>query len=269
MITKVKSIELSTSVTLQYVEHGKSSGMPVLLLHGLSDSWHSFELVFPHLPGSIRAFSLTQRGHGDSSKPKEGYRYDDFVTDAVAFLDTLELEAAVVVGHSLGSSIAKRFAIDYPDRTLGLVLVGSANNWPQNPIVQRLWEDVISGMEDEVDPGFVRAFQMGTLAKPVPNMFLETIVQESLKVPARVWTATVAGILGQDLSGELNELKVPTLLIWGDQDELASRRDQEMQLAAVPNAQLKVYGGSGHGVHWEQPERFASDLAAFTKTLVN
>ena len=63
----VHSVELPTGVTLQYVEQGDPAGIPVLLLHGATDSWRSFEPVLPHLPSSIRAFALTQRGHGDAA----------------------------------------------------------------------------------------------------------------------------------------------------------------------------------------------------------
>lgn len=263
------SIELPTGVSLQYVAQGAPSGIPVLFLHGLSDSWRSYELVFPHLPDSIHAIAPSQRGHGDSDRPDEGYRCGDFASDAAAFMDALDLDAAVVVGHSMGSAIAKRFAMDYPGRTLGLVLVGSPDNWPENPGVQGLWEGVISSLEDPVDPGFVREFQEGTLSKPVPEAYLETIVQESLKVPARVWKATVAGSLEYDFSGELNKITAPTWIVWGDQDGLSPRSEQEEQKAAIPDARLTVYEGAGHGLHWEQPERFASDLVSFIETDVN
>lgn len=63
----VKTIELPNRVKLQYVEQGDSSGVPVILLHGITDSWRSFEPVLPHLSASVRAFAVSQRGHGDSS----------------------------------------------------------------------------------------------------------------------------------------------------------------------------------------------------------
>ena len=64
--------ELSNGVKLPYVEHGKSTGLPVLLLHGVTDSWRSFERVLPHLPKSIHAFALTQRGHADAIARQQG-----------------------------------------------------------------------------------------------------------------------------------------------------------------------------------------------------
>lgn len=269
MALEVKSVELPTGVKLQYVEQGDPSGVPVLLLHGLSDSWHSFELVFEHLPESIRVFALTQRGHGDSSRPEAGYRFHDFAADVAAFMDALHLEAAVVVGHSMGSSIAQRFAIDHPERTQGLVLVGSFASLANSPVAQELWDEVVSEMEDPVDPGFVREFQESTLAQPVPGAFFETIVQESLKLPAHVWKAVVADTLQDDFSGELDKIKAPNLLVWGDQDGMVPRSDQEAQTAAIAGSRLVVYEGAGHGVHWEESERFASDLVGFIKTVVN
>lgn len=267
MAPEIKSVELPTGVTLQYVQQGDPSGVPVLFLHGLSDSWHSFELVLPCLPEFIRAFALTQRGHGDSSRPEAGYRFHDFAADVVAFMDALGLETAVVVGHSLGSTIARRFALDHPGRSLGLVLVASFASFTTNPVAQQLWDEVVSEMDDPVDPVFVREFQESTIARPVPQSFLETVVQESLKLPARVWRATVSGSLQDDFSEESGRIEAPTLLVWGDRDGMVSRDDQVKQTAAITGSWLVVYSGTGHAVHWEEPDRFASDLVNFIKTI--
>lgn len=266
MIAEVKSVELPTGATLDYAEQGDPAGFTVLLLHGLSDSWRSFELVLPHLPESVRAIALSQRGHGDSSRPEAGYRCHDFAADAAAFMDALQLEAAVVVGHSMGSAVAQRFAIDHPERTLGLVLVASFLSLAASPVAQGLWDEVVSEMEDPVDPGFVREFQESTLAQSVPQAFMETVVEESLKLPALVWRATVAGSLQDDFSGELGGIEAPTLLVWGDLDGMVPRGDQDAQTVAIAGSRLVVYEGTGHAVHWEEPERFASDLVSFIKT---
>jgi pimeloyl-ACP methyl ester carboxylesterase len=263
MVPEIQSAELPTGATLQYVEQGDPSGVPVLLLHGLSDSWRSFEPVLPHLPESIRAFALTQRGHGNSSRPEAGYHCHDFAADVAAFMDTLGLEAAVVVGHSMGGAVAQRFAIDHPERTLGLVLAASFASLAASPVAQGLWDEVVSEMEDPVDPGFVREFQESTLAQPVSQSFMETVVEESLKLPARVWRATVADTLQDDFSGELGRIEALTLLVWGDRDGMVPRGDQDAQTAVIAGSRLVVYEGAAHGVHWEEPDRFASDLVSF------
>jgi pimeloyl-ACP methyl ester carboxylesterase len=269
MTFNVKSVELVTGVTLQYVEKGNPAGIAVLLLHGIGDSWRSFELVLPNLPDSIHAFALTQRGHGDSSRPEEGYSSYDFAADLVAFMDTLQLETAFLVGHSSpGTTAARRFAIEYPERTMGIVLIGPIVDMPNSQMVQDLWDSAVSKMEDPVDAGFVRELQESTLARPTPPSFSKIIMDEPLKVPARVWKSTVKANLEDDLTESLNRIKVPTLLVWGDRDEQIQRSEQETLLRIIPDSQLLVYEGHGHSLHWEAPERLAKDLVNFIENVV-
>jgi pimeloyl-ACP methyl ester carboxylesterase len=268
MTFAVKHVEIPNGIRLPYVEQGDPSGVPMVLLHGFTDSWHSFERVLPHLPQTIHAFALTQRGHGDADRPATGYRTRDFAADIAAFVNALDLGPAVVVGHSMGSTNAFRFAIDYPELTRGLVLVGAFASYRGNRVAMEFWESAVSRLADPIDSSFVREFQESTLAQPVPPAFLDTIVQESLKVPARVWRAAFEGFLEDDFAGELNRIKAPTLILWGDRDGLCSRGDQDALLGSINGSQLVVYEGAGHGPHWEEPERFAADLVAFSKRLV-
>jgi pimeloyl-ACP methyl ester carboxylesterase len=263
----IKAVELLTRVRLSYVEQGDPFGVPVLLLPGLGDSWRSFEPVLRHLPESIHAFALTQRGHGDASCPAEGYRFDDFAADLTAFVDALELEAAVIAAHSAGGFFAQRFALDHPERTLGLVFIGTPVTLRGHPGAQEAWGSTISKLTDPVDPGFVREIQKSALAQPVPEEFFETLVQEALKVPAHVWRAAFEGFLENDLSRELDKIEVPTLIVWGDRDAILNRSDQEALAAAIAGSRLVVYAGAGHSPHWEEPGRFASDLASFIENL--
>lgn len=126
----LKSVELPNRVMLPYAEQGAAEGLPVVLLHGFADSWRSFDLVLPHLPRSIHAFALTQRGHGDASRPATGYGVRDFAADVALFQDAMHLPAAVIVGHSMGSAVALRYAIDRPEQTLAVVLVGASLSRP-------------------------------------------------------------------------------------------------------------------------------------------
>jgi non-heme chloroperoxidase len=263
----VKSVALPGRVTLPYVEQGDASGVPMLLLHGVTDSWYSFEPVLPHLPASIHAFALTQRGHGDADRPAAGYRTRDFSEDVAAFADALGLGRVVVVGHSMGSINAQRFAIDHPERTIGLVLAGAFATFRGNPALVDFCQGTIMPLTDPIDPGFVREFQESTLARPVPQAFLDTVVQESLKVPARVWHAAFAGFMEDASTGELGKITAPTLIVWGTRDAFCPRHDQDALLRTIARARLVVYEGAGHASHWEEPERFAADLVAFVEGL--
>ena len=91
------------------------------------------------------------------------------------------------------------------------------------------------------------------------------MVQESRKLPARVWRSIWHDFADVDHSDELAQVKAPTLVTWGDQDSVFGRNEQDAIVAAVPDARLLVYAGAGHGAHWEEPERFASDLVAFVR----
>jgi non-heme chloroperoxidase len=263
----MKSVELPNGVAIPYAEQGDTSGYPVVLLHAIADSWRSFERVLSDLPESIHAFALTQRGHGDASRPARGYHSRDFAADLAAFMDALHLEAAVVVGGSSGGFVARRFAIDHPERTLGLVLLGSPAILRDKPGVLEMWDSTISELKDPISPDLVREFAEGTLTRPVPQAFLETIVQENLKAPARVWRATFEGLLEDDSLEELDKIKAPTLIVWGDRDAILPRSDQETLATAITGSRLLVYPGAGHAFYWEDPGRVASDLAAFIAEL--
>ncbi len=267
MVPVVKSVQLPGRVRLEYVEQGDPAGVPVVMLHGVTDSWHSFEPVLPHLPDSIRAFALTQRGHGDADRPASGYRTRDFAADVAGFADALGLGSVVIVGHSMGSTNAKRFAIDYPGRTRGLVLVGAFASYRSNPTLVEFWESAVSTLTDPIAPGFAREFQESTLARPVPAAFLDTVVRESLKVPARVWRAAFAELFEDDFAAELGKIAAPSLVLWGDRDGFARRADQEVLVAGIAGSRLEIYEGTGHALHWEEPERFAAELTAFVEDL--
>jgi pimeloyl-ACP methyl ester carboxylesterase len=269
MTPTLRSIALPTHVTLPYVEQGDPAGVPVLLLHGVTDSWHSFELVLPHLPPSLHVFALSQRGHGDADRPLTGYSFHDFAADVAAFIDTRKLGPVVLVGHSMGSGVAQRFALSYSSQLLGLVLVGSFATLPTNPAVREFWDSAVSQLVDPIDPQFVREFQQSTLAQPVPTAFFETVIHESLKVPARVWKATFETFLQEDWSEEFGKITIPTLIVWGDRDAFCPRSDQGMLVAAIPGSQFVVYSGAGHDPHWEEPERFAADVVAFIERRIH
>jgi non-heme chloroperoxidase len=259
--TALVTVDLPGGVTLPYAERRRPGGIPLLLLHGVTDSWRSFEMLLPHLPTAFRVIAPTQRGHGDASKPATGYAMGDFAADAAALLDALAIESAVIVGHSMGSAVAQRFAVDYPDRTRALVLIGAATSW-RNPVMVEV-AGVLAGLTDPLDPAFVRAFQESTVARSVPPDFLDAAVTESLKAPARVWQAAWNHLIASDLGPLLGRIRVPTLIAWGDQDGLVPAAEQTALAAAIPGSVRLTYPGVGHAPHWEEPEQMAADIGAF------
>lgn len=257
-----RDVDLANGLRLEYVESGEPAGLPVLFVHGTSDSWRSFEPVLPFLPPSLRVLAVSLRGHGRSSRPDAGYGERDFADDLALFLDAVQAPAAVIVGHSMGSVIAQRFAIDHPHRTLALGLLGAGPTFRGKPAIADLW-DVVSTLTDPVDPAFVRAFQESTIARPVPCALLDAAVGESLLVPARVWRAMVGALREDDHTEELERIEAPTLQIWGDRDAIFTQTDQVALHCAIRRSESIVHAGGGHAVHWEAPARVAEELKAF------
>jgi non-heme chloroperoxidase len=254
--------QVSNEVLLDYVEQGRSWDVPIIMLHGYTDSRRSFDRVLLQLPTSVHAIAVSQRGHGDSERPEEGYTTRDFARDLIQLMNRLDFEKAVIVGHSMGATVAQRFAIDYPERVHGLVLASSFFPFNNNTAVREFWESTICRLEDPIDETMVQDFQRSTIAQAIPASFFDVVVRESLKVPARVWKAALFAQMNNNFSPELQRIKAPTLLLWGDQDSFVSRREQEQLLEAIPQSKLTVYAGTGHAPHWEQPERFAEDIRA-------
>ena len=264
-----KAIELSTGVFLPYVEQGDPAGVPIIFLHGFLDTWRSFSRVLPHLPRSVHAFSITQRGHGDASRPSAGYSILEFETDLEAFMDALGLKTAVIVGHSMGSAVALRFAIDHPERAAGLVLVGASSTMASTPAARSFWDSTLSELTDPVDPTLLHQMMENALVQTVPQEFLDTALREGLKVPSFVWRAAFESRWRRegDYSEELGQIRAPTLIVWGDQDVRYSRSEQDVLASGIKGAELIIYPGAGHWLHWEVPHHFSADLVTFIENL--
>jgi len=273
-------VNLSTGVRMHYVEQGRNrnNGKAVIFLHGYTDSWRSFERNLPLLSDKFHAYAIDQRGHGDSSKPACCYRAQDFSDDLAAFMDALGIRKATVVGHSMGSLNAHKFAIEHPDRVERLVLVGSATTLVGNANVIGLNDFVQNELKDPVSDffGFVWDFQASTFAgeNGAPHWFIETAVSESLKVPATVWQQALAEMLVEDHTSQLSQITAPTLILYGDHDGIFFREDQDTLDALIPDSTLKVYGRdetgghpghTGHGLHVEWPQEFVNDIEAFAR----
>jgi pimeloyl-ACP methyl ester carboxylesterase len=250
---------LRDGLELPYVEQGDPDGVPVVLLHAWLDSRRCFDQLLAMLPERIHAFAFDQRGHGDASKPADGYGLRDFADDIGAFMDAVGLHAAVLAGASSGGYVAQRFAVDDPDRTLGLALLGSPRSLrgPRPPFA-----DVVATLEDPIDAAFVRELNGGMLGREVPEAITEVLCRESLKVPARVWREAFDGLLAAEPPLDTGPISARTLIGWGACDSLLPRADQETMAAEVPGARLVIYDGVGHLPVIEAPERVAADLTA-------
>ena len=258
----VNRIALRTGVELEYVEQGNTNGVPVIFLHGISDSWHSFETSLPHLPESIHAFAVSQRGHGNSDKPSAAYTPRLFAADIAAFVEQLKLGPVVIVGHSMGGINAQRFAIDYPGLTKALVIIDSDPAIVKNEGMPEFCE-VVMNLQGPMSREFMTEFQRSTIMKPIDENYFELIVSEGMKIPTKVFQSAFKEMMEENMTDEVKTIAKPTLIFWGENDLVFRRPGQELLKSGIKNAKWISYPGTGHALHWEQPRRFVIDLVQF------
>ena len=222
-------------------------------------SW-KFVLEKLHAAGH-EARALPFRGVGERAAELAPHLDNDvFVADTVEYLESEDLREVVLVGHSFGSLIAQHVAVRAPERVHRLVLVGSAAD-PRNAVLGEL-RAALREMDD-VPADFVRDFQHSTVHRPVPPAFMRRVVAISAAVPRHVWLGVADGFFAADACAPLARIATPTLLLWGDRDGVFDRAQQERLLAGIAGASLRVYAGTGHAPHWEEPERFAREVVEF------
>lgn len=257
-----KSVELPGNFSLKYVEQGDPAGTPVIMLHGFTDSWYSYTMVLPFMPPSVHVYAVSMKGHGNSDRVASGYSPAEMADDVAAFMKTLHIKKAVVVGHSMGSVVAQSFGIQYPEMTNALVLISSLVNFQNNAQFVE-FSKTVTNLKDPIDREFAADFQRETSVKPVPQWFFKAAVDESMKVHASVWHEVVKGLLKTDNTWKLDGIKRPVLVIWGDKDTFCPRQDQDILTTLIRRSSLLVYKETGHNLHWEEPRRFADDLLSF------
>jgi pimeloyl-ACP methyl ester carboxylesterase len=256
-------MSLGDGLALSYAERGAPGWSTLVLLHGYGDSWRSYAPLMAALPDRLRVIAVSYRGHGDSAKTAAGYDAATLASDVVRLIEALGVGKAAAVGHSMGSLVAQRIALDRPQLVEKLILIGAFATLKGNSAVEALWRDEVRQLTDPVAPEFVRAFQQSSLAVPVPSDFFAGVVEESLKAPAYVWKGALKAMLNDDQSDRLHEISAPTLAIWGDRDGFAGRAEQDLLVGAIPNARPTVHAGIGHAPHWEDPDRAAAEIVAF------
>lgn len=256
-------VSIDQGLTLAYCAQGPASGPAVVLLPGPTDSWRSYEPILGSIHDDLRVVAVSLRGHGDSSKPQTGYRIEDLASDVVPLLDALAVGRAVLVGHSGSCMVARRVALDHPDRVAGLLLEASPTTLRGDDGLAGFVDTVVAGLSEPIDPAFARSFVMDTSTDALAPEFVECLVEDLLRVPVDAWKQMFASLLVYDDTTRLSQVTAPALLVWGDADQLVPRAMQDQLVDLLPRAELAVYASVGHTPRWEQPERFAKDLTTF------
>lgn len=256
----MRRVPLSTGVELAVQEAG--NGETVVLLHAWGETHRSFDRLTPLLPRSLRLVVPDQRGVGESAKPAGGYSLSDAGEDVVALLDALGIDACWLLGTSSGGYVAQQVAVAHPERVRGLVLVGAPSDL-QGPVPAALAR-VLASFHDPVTRDDIRALDgVLPLRSPVPEGFLDDQETSALSIPLAVWMAGIEGLVTAAPPLRSGTIAVPTLILWGAEDEILPVSQAHELAAAIDGSRLVIYEETGHLVLWERPERVAADAAAF------
>ncbi len=259
----LSNVELSTGTNMVYAERGTGNRV-VIFLHGYLDSWYVWSETLRYMPSKYHCYALSQRGHGDSTKLDNGYEMSDFSEDLLAFMDHFNIQTADIVGHSMGTVIAQRFAIDHPDRARKLVLFGAGANIVDNELLNSI-VPLVNELEDPIDMSLVQEFVESVFCISNPYPFAFGLISETGKAPVNVWRKALFGLLHADTRPELPLIQSPTLVVWGPNDPFFLAQDQQDLLNGIPDVRLSVWEGRCHSYEWEEPERAAREVAKFIK----
>jgi pimeloyl-ACP methyl ester carboxylesterase len=264
-----KKAVLPDGETLAYIDTGTPAGPPVVLIHGYTDSARDWVPLMPYLSKRFRLILVDIRGHGQSSKPECCYTRLDFAYDIKLLLDSLGIQRADIVGHSLGSIIAQTFAEYWPEKTRRVVLIASTGGRPPGTAPPKFdFTTEIRKLKEPIEPDSPFMIAWWDSPTPVDPDFIRRQRKDAAGIPLRVWLAVLdQGLPSDNLYGDLQstlpKLEAPTLLIWGSKDPIMEEPMRKTLIDALPAARVKVFDGLGHNPFWEDPEGVAAVINGF------
>jgi pimeloyl-ACP methyl ester carboxylesterase len=248
-----------------------------VLVHGVTLSVRTWVRQFAALPGrGYRVIAIDQRGHGASTIGDDGHAVEHLGDDLAAVFAALDLRDAILVGHSMGGIAAQSFAIRHPqvvrERVRGLVLLSTLCTTPLGSQSTRLRGAVERVTRRTPDTrrfwaaenlGLVLA-RLGFGREPYPSE-VELVRQMLRDCPHRTRIEAPRSLIGIDLSPELGEVTVPTLVVCGTADAITPPFHSRQIHAAVPGSRLELVEGAGHMIMLERTEWFHATIDEFAR----
>jgi pimeloyl-ACP methyl ester carboxylesterase len=253
-------------------------GPPIVFVHGLSGSWQNWLEQLPVLADEHRVLALDLPGFGYSPMPREDISIAGYARLLDRLLDALDISAAAVVGNSMGGFVGAELAIAYPQRVERLVLVSAAglstHNDPRTvrsiPALRRAQRLLAMGTAWFASKSDVVA-RRPRLREATMNL----VVRHPDRLPAALAAEQLRGagkpgfipaleaLIGYDVRERLPEIACPTLIVWGDRDQLINVRDADVFEELIPDSRKVIFEDTGHMAMLERPEAFNGLLREF------
>lgn len=252
------------------------SGPGLVLVHGFGGAKEDFGDHVDAFAEHHTVVTFDHRGHGASAKPDDfgAYSFARLQADTVAIADALDLERFRLLGHSMGGMIARRVALDHPDRIDALVMMDSA----PGPVAAFDPGLIEIGAQHALEHGKAALRELLDLTAPLDNEAYQRVLRERPgyqefndrkwdDLALEMWVALVREIAHQpDDLDRMRTLPMPVLIIVGalDRDFLDAARSMA---AAVPGAQLATIEGAGHSPQFEAPDAWFAALDGFLRSI--
>ncbi len=262
---------------IHYRDEGSRDGPALLLIHGSNSMLQTWEPLVALLGDKYRLISLDLYGHGlTGPNPTGAYDADANIAAAVRVLDTVGVDKAYWVGNSMGGWLTWRAGLSVPERTSGLVLIDAAGAQVEQKIQPylgaRLAQSSIGQiLLPEITP---RILVKSSLAENFarPELLTEELVDrywELLRFPGNRKAAVDRGKTPREPEkwAEVGRLKMPVLLLWGEQDKVIPLSHARAFAAAIPGSKLITYADAGHLPMEETPEQVARDIDVWIQSL--
>jgi len=261
-------IALVNNDPFTYVDLGSPSAMPVVFLHGFPFSHAMWRRQLDETSRFYRAIAYDLRGHGESYVGDGQYTIEGHVDDLIAFLDYLKLEQAAIVGLSMGGYVTLRALERNPERFLAAVLCDTRSEGDANENKLNRFE-AIKAVKRSGSSQFAEAFVKGVFA---PDTFRRNAgaVDEIRAIITRTTPLSIAGTLlalasRTDTTLSLPSIRVPTLILVGEQDVTTPPSASQAMHKQIPGSEIYVVPRAAHMSNLENPEFFNEKLLAFLK----
>ncbi|HSD09444.1 MAG TPA: alpha/beta fold hydrolase [Candidatus Binatia bacterium] len=253
---------------IYWEEHGE--GEPVLLIMGLGATLDLWYRLLPELSASHRAILLDNRGVGRSAVPDPPYSIPQMADDAAAVLDAAAVDTAHVIGASMGGVIAQELALRHPNRIRSLVLACTTCGGPDAVPAEPEIRDALVNRATMTPEEGIRALVPFTYHPDTPR----SRVEEDLEIRLRRYPSTkgylaqLQAVLGYETYGRLGAVRVPTLVLHGEDDQLVPAGNARDLARRIPGARLVLIPSASHILFSDQPEavnrailKFLQDVA--------
>jgi len=239
------------------------SGQPLLLIMGMSGTaLHWGEPFLQALQRDFETITYDHRGVGASARLEGPLTIVQLADDAVALLDVLEIDAAHVLGISMGGMVAQELALRHPERvrtlTLGCTYCGGEGSSLSSPhVVQKLTAAMGSGDRALAlrTAWEINVSQAAAADEKSKARFLAVAERRAVAVP--VIMAQLQAVIHHNTRARLGALRAPTLVVHGTEDQMLPVGNGPLIASQIPGARLEILDGVGHMFFWEQPGRSA------------